>query len=117
MLPALWAAVILVLTSWPSPSIPISGLGLDKVAHLGMYLVLGVLVGRALPARSGRSALIAAAIVLALFAALDEWHQILVPGRTASVWDWVADVLGILLGLLISHLLLSLAPTRRESTS
>lgn len=117
MLPAGWAVVILVLTSWPNPSLPISGRGLDKVVHLGMYLVLGVLVGRAVPARSGRFGLIAAASVLALFAALDEWHQILVPGRTASIWDWVADVLGILLGLLISNLLFSLAPTRRESTS
>lgn len=117
MLPALWAGVILVLTSWPSPSFPISGRGFDKVVHLGMYLVLGVLVGRSLPRRSGRAGMIAAAIALTAFAALDEWHQILVPGRTASVWDWVADLFGILLGLLIAHLLLSLAPTRRESTS
>ena len=29
-----------------------------------------------------------------LIGALDEWHQLYVPGRDASVYDWIADALG-----------------------
>jgi VanZ family protein len=37
----------------------------------------------------------------ALFAALDEWHQLHVPWRYASVFDVIADAVGVILGVLI----------------
>jgi VanZ family protein len=37
-------------------------------------------------------------------AALDEWHQSFVPGRTASLGDWVTDLAGIGLMLCALHL-------------
>jgi len=36
-----------------------------------------------------------------LYAATDEIHQYFVPGRTASVRDWLADVAGILIACLL----------------
>ena len=41
---------------------------------------------------------------LAFFAFLDEMHQSYVPGRTADCLDAAADLLGILIGALISPL-------------
>jgi VanZ family protein len=38
-------------------------------------------------------------IILALFAISDEWHQSFVPGRFASVLDFIADLAGILAGV------------------
>ena len=35
------------------------------------------------------------------YGALDEWHQSFVPGRDASVGDWVADSAGVILGLVL----------------
>ena len=35
------------------------------------------------------------------YGALDEWHQGFVPGRDASVGDWVADSAGVILGLVL----------------
>lgn len=37
-------------------------------------------------------------LIVAVYGAIDEFHQYFVPGRYASVLDWVADVAGGLLG-------------------
>jgi VanZ family protein len=39
-------------------------------------------------------------LVTAVYAALDEWHQSFVPGRFASVGDFLLDVTGIVLVIL-----------------
>jgi VanZ family protein len=40
------------------------------------------------------------AMLLALaYAAFDEWHQRVVPGRDASIGDWVADAVGAMAAL------------------
>lgn len=94
---ALWAAFILVLTSIPLPETvaTTAPAGTDKVVHFGLYAVLGLLLTSALgrydPPWRGAATIVAA---VALFAAMDELHQILVPGRFASVVDWLADVAG-----------------------
>lgn len=36
-----------------------------------------------------------------IFAASDEIHQSFVPGRTASIYDFIADAIGILISLLL----------------
>jgi VanZ family protein len=50
-------------------------------------------------------------VAAAGIAALDEWHQQFVPGRSASLGDWVADVAGAGIILLASGVL----SWRRES--
>ena len=96
---ALWTGVILTGTSVPSvpgPAVP----GLDKVGHFAMYAVLGLLTARAV--RGGAAtprALLAALAAIAMFAAADEWHQQLIPSRSAEVADWFADVTGATVGV------------------
>ena len=47
--PALWAALILLLTSIPNPDVGGVGFpGADKIVHGMLYLVLGWLVARAI---------------------------------------------------------------------
>ncbi len=91
---ALWTGVILTGTS--APAVPGASVpGLDKLGHFGMYAVLGLLTARAV--RGGAAtprALLVALAVIALFAAADEWHQRLIPTRSAEVADWFADVAG-----------------------
>ena len=65
----------------------------DKVMHLGIYTVFGFLLG-ALPYPS-----VALGMTGSLLGALDEQSQRLAPGREVSFRDWIADVLGISLGL------------------
>lgn len=98
---AAWLAVILTLTSIPNPDTPTVSGG-DKVAHLIMYGVLGALVGRALGhGRRSAGRLAVAFVAIVLVAAADEWHQRFIPGRTASVADWVADCAGAAISLLL----------------
>jgi VanZ family protein len=98
--PALWAALILVLTSIPAPPDLTAGiplLHLDKVVHFLLYAGQGWLVTRALRTRRPRS-LLAALLGIAVFGAFDEWHQHLF-ARTPSLVDWIADVIGASVGV------------------
>jgi VanZ family protein len=70
----------------------------DKVAHFIEYSVLGAALRYW--SRKGRKALLAGGVG---FAALDEFHQSFIPGRTASLWDFVADGCGLAAGFLLSR--------------
>lgn len=109
----LWGAIILVATSLPGAALPnVSDIpGVDKVVHGALYGVLGALVARAIGAKSG-SAWLAAGVVVALFAAVDEWHQQWIPGRSAEAFDWVADVAGATFGASLSRTALVRRETR-----
>ncbi len=70
----------------------------DKMLHTILYFGLGILLFLTLK-NSGRSviaALILAILIGAFYGASDEIHQMFVPGRTADVMDFAADVTGIL---------------------
>jgi VanZ family protein len=74
----------------------------DKGIHVGAYFVLGVLALRACHGglrRLGLRATVAALAVTVIYAALDELHQARVPGRHASVLDWVADGVGAVIAV------------------
>jgi VanZ family protein len=74
--------------------------GLRKVAHFTEYLILSVLLYRAL--RGGRRWNVRAAgiaVTLAgLYAIGDEFHQWFVPGRTAAAADCLIDMSGAVAG-------------------
>ena len=108
--PALWAAALILATSWPNPGVPQVGQA-DKLVHVLLYGILAWLLGRAEPtlATLGRRAALTLA-GLVCFAALDEWHQGFVPGRSASRADWGADAVGAAMGL-------ALVAVRRRRTA
>jgi VanZ family protein len=86
------ALVILVLSLISiGPEMPTTGW--DKTNHLLGFGVLAVLGLRAWPRRPMRVAL-----GLMVFGALIEGLQALTTDRTAEWGDWLADVLGLLLG-------------------
>lgn len=100
--PALWLLAIFVSSSWPNPDPPDVPQG-DKAVHLALYGVLAFLVGRAEPtlARVPVRAL-ATVLTCSAIAAVDEWHQRFIPGRSPSAGDWAADSIGAALGLLLA---------------
>lgn len=77
----------------------------DKLLHVSEYLVLAVLLARALnngirrPVPSAR--LLLAWGLCAGYAVTDEIHQIFVPGRSPDARDALADACGAALGLLM----------------
>lgn len=108
----LWGALILVATSLPASTLPSAPAfpGADKVVHAAMYGVLGWLAARAVADR-GRGVRGIAILGIAALAVGDEWHQRWIPGRSADVFDWMADVAGATLGAS----LLRTALLRRET--
>ena len=72
-LPALAWAALIFAFS-AQPTLPVDlELGNDKLAHLLAY------------------------------GASDEWHQSFVPGRSVDVADWIADAIGVVVGVLFYH--------------
>jgi VanZ family protein len=96
-----WGLFLLLLTSWPSPpAIPVVSQvpDADKATHFLLYGVLGLLLYRAIdwPGRRGFSVLrvLGVAGALAVFATVDETHQLFIPGRECSAVDFAADTAG-----------------------
>lgn len=96
----LWGCLIFSLSSIPSKNLPHIGLfpNADKVIHAGLFFVFCGLAHRAF--RYQRNGLL---IQLSLFLALvttvvygfsDEFHQLYVMGRTADIYDMLADTFG-----------------------
>ena len=75
-----------------------------KGAHLGIYLVLGLLVfsfvGEFISV-SYKSILLSIGICF-LYACSDEVHQLLVPGRSGQILDVLIDTFGSSIGILLS---------------
>ncbi len=79
--------------------------GFDKVAHISAYFAYGLCVQFAYFGLSGnpikKKIILWTLIISALFGASDEIHQYFVPGRTCDIFDFLADMVGASLSLLL----------------
>jgi VanZ family protein len=106
------SAIIFYLSSLPRIEfVPEDILRYDKVVHFFVYLIYGLSTNFFVYALIkykiiNKRTYIIAIIIAVLFAASDEFHQSFVPNRTASVYDFIADFLGILLSIEIFALIL-----------
>ncbi|MEE9554569.1 MAG: VanZ family protein [candidate division Zixibacteria bacterium] len=100
-LPAVvWAILIMIVSSIPDISTPgIRFTFADKIAHFIEYFILGLLTANAVRAfaRKSWSIFWISALLAAIYGVLDEFHQLLVPGRSMEGWDMAADFLGAIL--------------------
>ena len=84
----------------PASDVPSSPPGVDKVVHLSLFLVLG------LTARWAGVQRQVAVVSLLVYAAVSEVLQgTSLVGRDAELLDWVADTVGVLLGVALWSLL------------
>jgi hypothetical protein len=99
-----WMALIWWLSSGPidlEPPLPAADF-FWNLAHAPVFGLLAALVAvaaapRPLPASwpdPGRRARLVALALVAAWAAVDEWHQSRVPGRSGSPFDWLTDLTG-----------------------
>jgi VanZ family protein len=109
-----WAAFICLLSSIPGKDLqfipPIWGW--DKIAHMILYGILGVLVFRSVGFRRGAFGL--AVILCVAYGLLDEFHQHFIPGRTPSFADLAADTVGAFAGVIVVHRRLSGSSNRKK---
>lgn len=116
-LPAPLIAVALFILSSQStlPLPPTPFIGVDKIAHLIAYAALAFAVALLFPLswwEKPFSTAIFAISIASFYGITDEIHQHFVPGRDASIADWVADTLGAICGTTIYYFLFA----KRQST-
>jgi len=81
-------------------------IGIRKLGHVSEYLILAMLLWRALLQGANWKArlsilFVATLLACAAFAAGDEFHQSFVPTRTPSIRDVLIDICGALVGIAI----------------
>lgn len=117
----LWTIVILILCWTPEIYLPVEeepgswfhSLPLDKVVHVGIFAVFGVLWLRALPA-SGNRFLWVGLAGTALAAITEIVQNVPIINREGEVQDWAADVVGMLSGFLVFPWIESILNARRS---
>ncbi len=105
-----WIALF-ILTTIPVDSIPRLFDYQDKIEHFVAYGVLAFLLTLALFFQKRSNLLSSKAFSFAFlfilaYGAIDELHQLIVPGRYCDLYDWVADSIGASFGILLVHLFL-----------
>ncbi len=121
ILPVLiYLAIVFTLSSVPSLIPPHLGISWeDKVYHFIEYTGLALLLFRAfgfwpkLRAFSGRALL--TLMIGSAIGAIDELHQIYIPGRASQFSDWLADVSGTVFAIIIMGIIyLLIRPLSRK---
>ena len=78
----------------------------DKLAHVGEYFVLGLLLFWGIGWTVSRSRIATFLFLFAVgvsVAALDELLQSYIPGRRMDLFDWLADAVGIATGVALGR--------------
>ena len=100
---ALYALLILMLSSTPSSELPKSWLlQYDKVIHFFEYFIFGMLAIKSIPTVSMRTVLVLIPAGL-LFGLMDEYLQSFISGRFSSGLDVLSDTLGFAVGLILVY--------------
>ena len=101
---------LLVLTSLPGNDLPDISVG-DKFEHFFAFCGLAVLLNLSLLVQEKYKKLKKYSssftlLIVGFYAALDEFHQLFIPGRDCEFFDWIADFSGALAAVLILRIIL-----------
>ena len=110
--------VLFTATSLPIDQLPSIGLS-DKINHFIAFFILSVLLYLTLKfQRKNRfffnKAYLVTIVICLIYGALDEIHQMWIPGRYSEVLDWLADGLGAFAGLVVVTILINKLNYRTE---
>ena len=95
--------LIIIAVLIPGRNLPdVSIGGYDKLVHMGMFLMWALAVQYDFGARR-LSRLVIILLSGIAFSALTEVVQIMVEGRSFDIYDMIADIVGLLAGLLIGR--------------
>lgn len=97
---------IILLSNQATFDLPVWNIiGFDKVAHISAFLAYGLCVQFAYNGLSENplknKIILYTILISALFGASDEIHQYFVPGRTCDIFDFLADITGASISLLL----------------
>lgn len=101
--------ILFTATTLPGPQLPDIHIG-DKIEHFGAFFILSIMVNLTLIFQRKsfflfRYAILVTIITCMTYGAIDEIHQMIIPGRFADIRDWLADSTGALAGVLVLNFL------------
>ena len=82
----------------------------DKFLHVVEYFLFYLLCWKAVPSRHR---MLCSLVLTGAYAGTDEIHQLFVPTRSASVFDWLADLAGGVAAAALIFLLIRLPLSKR----
>ena len=107
----LYCLLIFIQSSYPSPESVPDWPYIDKLLHIAVYALLGVLLLRAFRTlriqHNLKLVMILSILLSSLYGISDEIHQYFVPFRNADVMDALADMIGSVVGVYVYQLLSS----------
>lgn len=102
----LYAVLIFSISSIPGPNLPKNLILSDYILHALEYLPFGFLMYRAVKNTKSNFSLVKifcfSVLLVFLYAASDEFHQLFIPGRYASLVDFLSDGIGAIIGIRIA---------------
>ncbi len=89
---------------------------LRTLAHGGFYFILALLVCLALVKSRVRDigSMVVTFLICAVYAASDEIHQAYVPGRASDWVDFLVDMAGVIIGIVLFHVISALRYLNRQ---
>jgi VanZ family protein len=97
---------IFIESSFPTEAYPKIEFELsDKIIHFGIYFALFLAFYYSFNNQTkylllNKYSLFMALAFTSIYGASDELHQYFVPGRSCDIFDWLADVVGAILGVI-----------------
>lgn len=101
-----WITILLIESSQPPAEIMAIIPGIDKAAHFFAFGILGLLVcalSFTLNPKPTLPLFSLPLLVVSLSGIIEECYQIFVPGRTASLLDLLADILGAVFAIVLAN--------------
>jgi len=100
--------IIFLGTSLPGTSLDYIPQYSDKLKHFVAYLILTILLYWFYLIKNKKKDLTRKQIWFIIiltggYGIVDELHQLLIPGRSCDIADWLSDLAGIFLGLVIAR--------------
>jgi VanZ family protein len=101
--------ILFTLTTLPVQSVPSVGVS-DKIEHLLAYFVLSILLYLTLLFQKKsvlfkNYAMLFTLLIVFTYGVLDEVHQLMIPGRSCELLDFLADVFGGIIGIIVIKIL------------
>ncbi len=109
----LYWITLLFFTSLPGKDLPDVKIS-DKIEHLLAFWILAILLKLTLILQDKFKKLkkhssIFTLIIIGTYAAIDELHQLFIPGRSCDFFDWLSDFSGALIAVFVISLLFKFA--------
>jgi VanZ family protein len=101
--------ILFIATSIPIERFPYFFKAQDKLEHFIAYFLLAILLFLTFHLQKrkisiSKNATLYSMVAVIIYAGFDEVHQLIIPGRYCDIFDFVSDVVGGIIGIILTKL-------------